>query len=168
METHIMAITHHTFRTSLGETLAYSQTNTNGPVLMLDHGNMSSKGFFTPTMERLASSMHVIAVDMRGFGDSTYHHRFDSLKELGDDLLELVKHLDLHEVTLLGWSTGGGVDLIECPVHLKDQSVPVVYAHHMKDALKEKKLSHLIPHVGHAYLNDAFEGWIKDLERVIL
>jgi len=72
---------------------------------------MSSKGFYTPTMESLSSKMNVIAVDMRGFGDSTYHHRFDSLKELADDLNELVVHLNLKDVTLLGWSTGGGVVL---------------------------------------------------------
>ena len=72
-----------------------------------------------------------------------------------------------------GFAPGSGrVDLIECPVHIwhgeKDLVVPVVYAHQMKEALKDKAHLHLIPHVGHAYISDDFEGWIKDLERVIL
>lgn len=296
-----MSITNHTFTTKAGETLAYAQTNTSGPVLMLVHGNMSSKGFFTPTMETLASKMNVIAVDMRGFGDSSYVQPFDSLKELADDLLELVEYLDVKDVTLLGWSTGGGVvlemaasvhdrfkqvilldsvgltgypmfqkdekgqavldkphtsketiaqdmvqvvpilmayqnkdkplikmiwnaliynlkqpdeetydyhceemfkqrnlvdidyslmtfnmtdahsgfapgsgrvNLIQCPVHIwhgeKDLVVPVVYAQQMKEVLKDRAHLHLIPHVGHAYLNDDYDGWIKDLERVVL
>lgn len=120
-----MSLSHHSFTCSNNETLSYTQTNTPGPVLMLVHGNMSSRVFFYPTMERLAQSMNVIAVDMRGFGDSSYHNRFDSLKELADDLNELVEHLNLRDVTILGWSTGGGV-VLEMAASVHDRFKQVI------------------------------------------
>jgi len=46
--------------------------------------------------------------------------------------------------------------------------VPVMYAHQMKEVLQDKAHLHLLPHVGHAYLNDDYDGWLSDLERVVM
>jgi 2-hydroxy-6-oxonona-2,4-dienedioate hydrolase len=94
-----------------GETLAYLEYGEGKNVLFLIHGNMSSSLHYLPLIERLPKDFRIIAPDMRGFGDSTYHHRFDSLHELADDLFELTKVLKLKSLTLVGWSTGGGVAL---------------------------------------------------------
>jgi pimeloyl-ACP methyl ester carboxylesterase len=72
---------------------------------------MSSSLHYLPLFERLPHSIRVIAPDMRGFGDSTYHHRFDSLYDLAEDLLDFVDQLHIKKATLVGWSTGGGVAL---------------------------------------------------------
>ena len=60
------------------ETLAYLDRGRGEAVLLL-HGNMSSSLHFTPLFERLAEGFRLIAPDLRGFGDSTYHEPFDSL-----------------------------------------------------------------------------------------
>lgn len=94
------------------ETLAYLEAGdpTNHP-LVLVHGNMSSSFHFTPIMDDLAKTYHVIAPDLRGFGDSTYHTPLESLHDLADDLDQFCELLSIEHASFAGWSTGGGVIL---------------------------------------------------------
>lgn len=82
-----------------------------GDVLLFVHGNMSSCYHFLPLIEKLSSNYRCVAMDLRGFGDSSYNNRFDSLKELADDVVEFCSKLNITKVHLIGWSTGGGVIL---------------------------------------------------------
>ena len=92
------------------ETLAYLDRGRGEAVLLL-HGNMSSSLHFTPLFERLAEGFRLIAPDLRGFGDSTYHEAFDSLGELAEDVNLFMEALDLPAAYVVGWSTGGGIAL---------------------------------------------------------
>ncbi len=94
-----------------GETLSYRQAGQGEKTIVLVHGNMSSSVHWQPVMEKLESDYHILAPDLRGFGDSSYHQRFDSLRELADDLRDFVTQLGLKSFYLVGWSTGGGVAL---------------------------------------------------------
>ena len=96
-----------------GEQYAYVEYGHGPHEVVLLHGNMSSGLHYLPLIERLdAEKFHVIAPDMRGFGDSSYNHRFDSLQALKDDVTALVKALNLTSLTVAGWSAGGGVALL--------------------------------------------------------
>lgn len=79
--------------------------------IVLLHGNMSSSIHFLPLINRLKDSYRIIAPDLRGFGDSSYNNPITSLGDLGDDVLVLLKALDITSYYLLGWSTGGAVAL---------------------------------------------------------
>lgn len=92
-----------------GESLAYVEKGEGNQVILLLHGNMSSSLHYLPLIERLSSQLRVIAVDMRGFGDSSYETPFDSLDELADDTVMFIRALKLSKVHLAGWSAGGGV-----------------------------------------------------------
>lgn len=94
-----------------GETLAYRKSGNQGPTLLLVHGNMSSSLFFEETIKELENEYQVIAVDLRGFGHSSYHQAIDSLKDFAEDIALFVEALKLQDITVLGWSTGGGVAL---------------------------------------------------------
>lgn len=94
-----------------GERLAYREVGKGEHVLLLVHGNMSSGMHYLPIMERLPEDFKAITVDLRGFGESSYNHRFDRLKDLSEDLFEFVNLLGLKDFTLVGWSTGGGICL---------------------------------------------------------
>lgn len=94
-----------------GEELAFSQTGQRGPVLVLLHGNLSSSVHFYKLMEDLQEEYQLLAIDMRGFGHSTYHNPVYSLQELAQDILEMLEHLSIPTYSVLGWSTGGGVAL---------------------------------------------------------
>lgn len=94
-----------------GETIAYVEQGKGKEVFFLVHGNMSSSIHYLPLIERLPKDSHIVAPDMRGFGDSTYQSRFDSLYALADDLVLFIDALKLKKVNLVGWSTGGGIAL---------------------------------------------------------
>jgi len=107
----MLALTKKIMTLKNGEQLAYVEQGKGEQVIVLIHGNMSSSLHYLPLFERLPHSIRVIAPDMRGFGDSTYHHRFDSLYDLAEDLLDFIDQLHVKKATLVGWSTGGGVAL---------------------------------------------------------
>lgn len=101
-----------TIQLSNQETYAYMQAGENNPsILVLVHGNMSSSFHFTPVFETLAKDYHVIAPDLRGFGDSSYDQPLESLHDLADDLKRFLDALNIQKASLAGWSTGGAVIL---------------------------------------------------------
>lgn len=95
------------------ETIAYLDEGQGEPVVMI-HGNMSSGVHYEPLIQRLKDSYRCIALDLRGFGDSTYNCRFDTLGELAEDVKLVLDGLGLDQVYLVGWSNGGGVGLELC------------------------------------------------------
>ncbi|MDD3422632.1 MAG: alpha/beta hydrolase [Bacilli bacterium] len=97
---------------SNGERLAYLEEGKGKQTLLLIHGNMSSSIHWTPLIERLGNEYKIIAPDMRGFGDSSYKQRFDSLEPLADDIHEFYTKLGLKNFVIAGWSTGGGVAML--------------------------------------------------------
>ncbi|MGT2711067.1 alpha/beta fold hydrolase [Streptococcus oriscaviae] len=94
-----------------GETLSYRKVGKKGPVLVLLHGNLSSSVHFEKLMEQLKDHVQLLAIDMRGFGHSSYHQSIASLTDLARDVLNLLDLLAIDRCTVLGWSTGGGVAL---------------------------------------------------------
>lgn len=95
------------------ETIAYLDEG-QGPVVVMVHGNMSSSVHYEPLISRIKDKYRCIAVDLRGFGDSSYNERFDTLEELADDVNLLTEALGLDSYYLVGWSNGGGVSLKLC------------------------------------------------------
>jgi pimeloyl-ACP methyl ester carboxylesterase len=96
---------------SNGETIAYREAGQGSKTVVLVHGNMSSSVHFQTTMETLENEYKVYAVDMRGFGDSSYNNELNSLRDFSEDIQLWVNALDLKDFNILGWSTGGGVVL---------------------------------------------------------
>lgn len=56
----------------------------------------------------LQKGYRVIAHDRRGHGRSTQTFERNTMDQFADDLHELIEHLDLRDITLVGHSTGGG------------------------------------------------------------
>ena len=98
------------------EVLAYVDEGQGEVVLML-HGNMSSSIHYEPLISRIKDKYRCVAVDLRGFGDSSYNNRFDTLDELAEDVNLLLEALGIDSVYLVGWSNGGGVGLKLCANH---------------------------------------------------
>ncbi|TCS93911.1 alpha/beta fold hydrolase [Hazenella coriacea] len=94
---------------SNGEMLGYRERSGGEDLLLLIHGNMTSSKHWDVLMEKLDPKYHLIAVDLRGFGMSSYHQRIDSLKDFSEDIKQFVDALSLKSFSLMGWSTGGGV-----------------------------------------------------------
>lgn len=98
------------------EVLAYLDEG-QGDVVLMIHGNMSSSVHYEPLISSIKEKYRCIAVDLRGFGDSTYNYRFDTLAELAEDVNLLLEKLGIESCYLVGWSNGGGVGLQLCARH---------------------------------------------------
>lgn len=101
------------------ETIAYRQSGDTGPIVLLVHGNMSSSVHWQVLMEKLEDDYQVYAMDLVGFGDSTYNRSLDSLHDFSKDVTKFIEKLNLEDVHLVGWSTGGGI-VLETAADLPD------------------------------------------------
>ncbi|WP_441338537.1 alpha/beta fold hydrolase [Micromonospora sp. NBS 11-29] len=82
-----------------------------GRPLVLLHGSYGSTETFAPVRPALATRRRLIAVDLQGHGRTADVDRPLRYESLADDVAALLRHLDLPEADLLGYSLGGGVAL---------------------------------------------------------
>lgn len=92
-----------------GEEIAYQERVGGEDVVLLVHGNMTSSVHWDVVIENLASNYKVYAIDLRGFGKSTYHQPITEIKDFSNDLKLFVDELELRDFALAGWSLGGTV-----------------------------------------------------------
>lgn len=97
-----------------GENYAYRHYAGGARTLVLVHGNLASSKFFEELIEKLPQEFTVYAMDLRGFGDSSYNQPLDDLRDLAGDVKLFVDELGLKKFDLLGWSMGGAVSLLFC------------------------------------------------------
>ncbi|MBB2166857.1 alpha/beta hydrolase [Gluconacetobacter aggeris] len=96
------------FTTSDGVGLHYKDWGKGQPVLF-SHGWPLSADMWDGQMLHLAENgFRAIAFDRRGFGRSDQPWQGHDYDRLADDIAELIAHLDLRDVILVGFSMGGG------------------------------------------------------------
>lgn len=78
----------------------------NGPPLVLVHGITENRHAWDPVLPALAERWHVIAVDLRGHGESERRAPYDPVT-LATDVQAVVKHLGLDAPLMVGHSLGG-------------------------------------------------------------
>ncbi|HEY6645077.1 alpha/beta hydrolase [Povalibacter sp.] len=81
----------------------------NGPVVTFSHGWPLSSDSWESQMIHLAEKGYrVVAHDRRGHGRSSQSWVGNDMDHYADDLAAVIEALDLRDVTLVGFSTGGG------------------------------------------------------------
>jgi pimeloyl-ACP methyl ester carboxylesterase len=100
-------ITHHRVRVN-GTTLHYAAAGTTGSPVLLVHGFPETWRAFRRLMPLLAASHRVVAVDLRGFGDSDTASGDHDSAAAAEDLHLLIEHLGLGPVHLTGQDVSGG------------------------------------------------------------
>lgn len=100
-----------------GETMAYRKSGNAQEVLFLIHGNQSSSYFYHDLLEEYEKDFTVYAIDLIGFGESSYNRQLNSLKDFSDDVYLFMQAMDIKSAHVLGWSTGGGVAMELAAAH---------------------------------------------------
>lgn len=97
-----------TFTTRDGVEIYFKDWGSGKPVLF-SHGWPLDADMWEYQMHHLAShGYRAIAFDRRGFGRSDQPWNGYDYDTFADDIKELIEHLDLRDVTLVGFSMGGG------------------------------------------------------------
>lgn len=87
----------------------YYEDHGSGKTVILIHGwPLSGRSWEKQASVLLSSGFRVITYDRRGFGDSSKPTSGYNYDILADDLHKLILKLDLKQVTLVGFSMGGG------------------------------------------------------------
>lgn len=94
---------------SNGETLYYRERDGGEIKVLLIHGNMTSSKHWDLVLENMDTKYKLYAVDLRGFGLSTYYKQVMSIKDFSDDVKLFVDAIGLNDFAAVGWSTGGAV-----------------------------------------------------------
>jgi len=94
-----------------GETLHYRLRPGIGTPILLIHGNMMSSFMFESLMSRIDESFDVYALDLRGFGQSTYENTADDVLSYAIDVKQFIEALSLDQPVVGGFEFGGLVAL---------------------------------------------------------
>ena len=88
--------------------LYYEDWGTGRPVVLIHGWPLSHEMWEYQINDLVEAGFRVIAYDRRGFGKSSKPHDGYDYDTLTDDLHSLIDELDLRDVTLVGFSMGGG------------------------------------------------------------
>jgi pimeloyl-ACP methyl ester carboxylesterase len=87
----------------------YYEIHGEGAPLLLLHGGLGSSDMFGPILGTLGANRRVIAVDLHGHGRTSLGERPRiRLTDIGDDLTDILDHLQIASADVLGYSFGGG------------------------------------------------------------
>lgn len=88
--------------------LFYTDHGTGSPVVLIHGWPLSHEMWDYQMAELPTHNLRVVAYDRRGFGKSTQTWDGYEYDTFADDLKAVLDELDLHNVTLVGFSMGGG------------------------------------------------------------
>ena len=101
------------FVTLHGHTLSYVDVGQGEPILFV-HGLLGSHRNWRYLVDRLDTTHRVIVPDLFGHGASEKHEGDYSPSAQAATLRDLINHLGLERVTIVGHSLGGGISLAFC------------------------------------------------------
>ncbi|WP_216700813.1 alpha/beta fold hydrolase [Priestia filamentosa] len=88
--------------------LYYEDYGSGKPVVLIHGWPLSGRSWEFQVPALTEAGYRVITYDRRGFGKSSQPYKGYEYDTLASDLNKLLEHLDLHDVTLVGFSMGGG------------------------------------------------------------
>jgi pimeloyl-ACP methyl ester carboxylesterase len=110
------SVIHHHLPTPDGGSIHAIEAGTGRPLVLL-HGITLRSDVWAPQFHQLADRYRVIAVDLRGHGESTAGTAGYGIPRLAEDLATLLDSLDLHDAVVVGHSMGGMTVMRFCGDH---------------------------------------------------
>jgi pimeloyl-ACP methyl ester carboxylesterase len=89
-----------------GTPIFFAQFGAVGPQVLFLHGGLANSNYWGLQIEELAKSFSVTVMDTRGHGRSPILSREFSYQKFAEDAASLLDHLQIHSVSIVGWSDG--------------------------------------------------------------
>ena len=90
-----------------GIKLAYEDRGAGKPAFVFVHGWTCNRSFFAPQAEHFARRHRVVAVDLRGHGESDKPRGEYPIAAYADDIASVIEQLGLGKAVAVGHSMGG-------------------------------------------------------------
>ena len=98
----------NTFTTNDGTQIYYKDWGGGQPIVLSHGWPLSSDSWESQMLFLAEQGYRCIAHDRRGHGRSSQPWHGNDMDTYADDLAQLIEKLDLHDIVLMGFSTGGG------------------------------------------------------------
>lgn len=96
------------FRTSDGVNIYFEDYGAGEPMVLIP-GFLCTAKFFHSNVKGLSQNHRLIIMECRGHGSSGKSFQGMNMPRIAEDVKELIEHLELEDVSLIGWSLGGNV-----------------------------------------------------------
>ncbi|GBC63561.1 alpha/beta hydrolase [Desulfonema ishimotonii] len=110
-----------TFETD-DETIIYYEVKGSGDPIVFVHGWTMSSKFWQKQVDELSKNYQVVTMDLRGHGNSAKTLEGHTVPQYARDVYDLIRHLKLRRVTLVGWSLAGPV-VLSCYEQFKNHRI---------------------------------------------
>ena len=110
-----------------GVSLAYRVAGSGQPALVFVHGWSCDQSYWDAQVPHFAQQHKVVTIDLAGHGDSGLDRNTWTAAAFGEDVVAVVKELDLDQVVLIGHSMGGLV-IVEAARRMPERVVGLVGA----------------------------------------
>jgi pimeloyl-ACP methyl ester carboxylesterase len=142
--------------------IAFEDTGHGEPVLVLIHPAFGNRSHFTPLVSQLARRHRVIALDLRGHGESGVPRDGFRIADFAQDVLAVCREAHVERAVLCGHSMGGAIALtaavldpgVAAGVALLDAS-PVLFP----EAVRRQALETLVPALEGPHWLEALRGY---------
>ena len=110
-----------------GVSIAYRVAGSGQLALVFVHGWSCDQSYWDAQVPHFAQQHQVVTIDLAGHGESGLDRDTWTMAAFGEDVLAVVKELDLDQVVLIGHSMGGSV-IIEAARRIPERVVGLVGA----------------------------------------
>lgn len=108
-----------------GVSLAYEETGTGEPPILLVHSWTGDRSYFAPQVSHFSRAHRVLAVDLRGHGESDKPYGSYSPDVFVDDVGWMCDQIGLRNAVLVGHSMGGNI-VLELAARRPDLAAAVI------------------------------------------
>jgi len=133
-----------------GVPINYELRGKGGLALVFVHGWSCDRSYWSAQLPYFARNHLVVAIDLAGHGESGLDRKEWTMGAFGEDIVAVVRKLDLDQVVLIGHSMGGPA-VIEAARRLPERVLGLVVADFLQDF--ERK-----------YSQEFVDGWIDSLK----
>jgi len=134
----------HHFENKHGTTLSYFDEG-HGEAILCLHGNPTWSFYYRNVAHQLRHQYRVIALDHENMGMSDRSNRACSLADHIENVLELIKHLNLSSVTIIGHDWGGAIACgVAKELRLKELHLEELHPEEMQGMTPICKLNRLV------------------------
>ncbi|MCU0522531.1 MAG: alpha/beta hydrolase [Anaerolineae bacterium] len=138
-----------------GVALFFEEAGRGAPPLLFIHGLGSDATFFAPQLAHFQRDHRVVAVDLRGHGQSDTSQKGYAVAGLADDLAWMAYELGLYRPVLVGHGLGGML-AVECAIRCPQLAAAIVTLDLPLPATGEERCGTAMPGRG-----PALPGWVE-------